>query len=330
VLGIWQDVLGLDVIGVDENFFDVGGRSRLGAAVFARIERDIGVRLPLATLFSAPTIATLAAAVDAAVDRQPVSWETVVGIRPGGSERPIFFVHPVGGNVLTYRELARHLDPEVPCYGLQAIGLDGVRAPLTSVEKMAERYVLDMRARQPRGPYRLCGYSFGGLVAFAMATRLRAQREDVELLALIDTNFPEGAPDLARAHAHSGVVRWLYASLFRARRHAASFRRLGPAGYVRAVAASRDDDEADADSNTRVRASNLRAAARYLPAPYDGPLTFFHAADERAPGDRRDRWKLVAPAIDVIRVAGTHADLRSEPHVQIVAQALNERLRVGP
>jgi amino acid adenylation domain-containing protein len=326
LLDIWREILGLDIIGVDENFFDSGGRSRLGAAMFARIERDFGVRLPLATLFSAPTIATLAAAIDEAAARRPVSWETVVRIRPGGRDLPIFFVHPVGGNVITYRELARHIDVDVPCFGLQAVGLDGVRTPLTSVEKMADLYVRDVRSAQPRGPYRLCGYSFGGLVAFAMAARLRAQGADVELLALIDTNFPDGAPAVARAHARSGIVRGLYASLFRARRHAASLRRLGAAGYVRAIAASREDDDVDMDSNERVRAANLRAAARYIPAAYDGPVIYFRAADDRTPGDRRASWRLVAPAIEVVNIAGTHADLRSEPQVQVVAQVLNAHL----
>jgi amino acid adenylation domain-containing protein len=323
---IWKDVLTLDTIGIDENFFDAGGRSRLGATMFARVERDFGVRLPLATLFSAPTIASLASVIDGALDRRTVSWDTVVCMRRGGSSAPVFFVHPVGGNVITYRELARHIDQDVPCFGLQAVGLDGVRAPLTSVEKMAERYVRDLRAERPRGPYRLCGYSFGGLVAFAMAARLRAQGEDVDLLALIDTNFPEGAPAQPNAHARSGVLRRFYASIFRARRHAASLRRLGAAGYVRAIAASRDEDDLDMDSNERVRAANLRAVAGYIPAAYAGLLVYFRAADDRPADDRRHCWRTVAPAIVVVDIAGTHADLRSEPQVQLVAQALNARL----
>jgi amino acid adenylation domain-containing protein len=328
LLALWKEILGAEIIGTDENFFDIGGRSRLGAALFARIERDFGIRLPLATLFQAPTVASLATAIDDALARRAVSWETVVCIRPGGSEAPVFFVHPVGGNVLVYRELARHVDPAVPCFGLQAVGLDGVRPPLTSVEQMAGRYLRDMRRSQPRGPYRLCGYSFGGLVAFAMAARLRAEGEDVDLLALVDTNFPESAPGVARAHGRSAVLRTLYASIFRARRHAASLRRLGAARYVRAIAA-RDEDDGDRDSNERVRAANLRAAWRYNPVPYAGSVLYFRAADDRTPGDRRDRWRLVAPAIDVIDVAGTHADLRAEPQVQIIARALNARLRLS-
>jgi amino acid adenylation domain-containing protein len=341
LLEMWRGVLGLGVIGVDDDFFDIGGRSRLGAALFARIDRELGVRLPLATLFEAPTIATLARVIDAvegkaekvedtAADslgkRTPISWNTLVAIRATGCQAPLFFVHPVGGNVLVYRELIGHIDPSVPCFGLQATGLDGVRAPLSSVEEMAERYVSEIQKHQARGPYRLCGYSFGGLVAFAMGARLRASGEAVEFLALIDTPFPDWATVDPGAQAQPAAPgNPLNPTLARARRHASSFRRLGLGGYIRAITGDRRQRGSRSEQDP-VRAANLAAAARYIPPPYDGSLIYFRAAADTPAGDRRGCWRSVAPGMVMIDVDGRHADLRYEPGVQVIAREINARL----
>jgi amino acid adenylation domain-containing protein len=327
---MWRDVLGLDDVGIDEDFFDVGGRSRLGATLFARIERELGVRLPLATLFEARTIATLARMIDDVGDgdddksgtRTPLSWDTVVAMRATGSQSPLFFVHPVGGNVLVYRDLIGHIDPSVPCFGLQAIGLDGVRLPLSSVEEMAEQYVRAIQEHQARGPYRLCGYSFGGLVAFAMAARLRASNETVELLVLIDTPFPDWAP---AGPQRTSLRNRVNPTLARARRHASSVRRLGLGGYVRAVTGDRRQRTSDSEREP-VRAANLRAAVRYIPPPYDGNVLYVRAAADAPANDRREGWRGVAPHIVIVDVNGRHADLRDEPGVQVVAREINARL----
>ena len=341
LLEMWRGVLGLDSVGVDDDFFDIGGRSRLGATLFARIDRELGVRLPLATLFEAPTIATLARVIDAvegraeavedtAADgidkRTPISWNTLVAIRATGCQAPLFFVHPVGGNVLVYRELIGHIDPSVPCFGLQAIGLDGVRAPLSSVEEMAERYVSEIQKQQARGPYRLCGYSFGGLVAYAMAARLRASGEAVELLALIDTPFPDWETFDQGAQAQPAPPgNPVNPTLARARRHASSVRRLGLGGYLRAVTADRRQ-RVSGSKQDPVRAANLAAAARYIPPPYDGSLIYFRAAADTPAGDRRACWRGVVPGMVMIDVDGRHADLRNEPGVQGIAREINARL----
>ncbi len=337
--GIWAEVLGLTDIGVDDNFFDIGGRSRLGAQVFGRIETDLGTRLPLATLFEYPTIRGLARAIERSA-RTPSVWRCLVPIRARGSRLPLFFIHPVGGNVLAYRELVSRLGQDIPCYGLQSVGLDGVTPPVTSVEAMALRYLDEVRSVQGEGPYHLCGFSFGGLVAFEMAGMLREQSEDVGLLALLDTDYPDypSGPSFARLAQSPFFRARIYPVLHRARRHARTLGRLGLGGYVRATAARRPaaSEEADIDPfwvvAERVRSANMRAAMNYVPRQYDGRIAYFRAlhAGRSATQDNRTLWRKLARDVDLIDVPGGHSDLRLEPLVGIVAHEILQRLSRDP
>src|SRR5205807_4621015 len=144
--------------------------------LFAQIEEQLGKRLPLATLFQAPTVAQLAGILK---KENAPSWSSLVSIQTLGSRLPFFCVHAVGGNVLEYYDLARHLGSDQPFYGLQSQGLDGKQAPLTRIEEMAAYYIKEIRKVQPEGPYAVGGRSFGGIVAFEMACQLHAQGQEV-------------------------------------------------------------------------------------------------------------------------------------------------------
>jgi len=335
--GMWHDILGIDDVGADDNFFDVGGRSRLGAQLFARIETELGVRLPLAVLFESPTIAALASAI--AQGGAPAAlWRCLVPIQTRGSGAPLFCIHPIGGNVLAYRDLAKRLAPRVSCYGLQAVGLDGTTPPLTSIESMASRYIDEIQTLQPHGPYHLCGFSFGGLVAFEVARQLAKRQESVGLLAMLDTAFP----DLASSRA----MNWLagssslglkaYRLIQRARRHGRSMRRMGPRGYLAAIAGGRavHSPQPAADPNVdnsvlladHVRRVNVRATIDYVPGRYDGLITYFRAYQPGAPRDRRDLWTRMARSVEFVDVEGSHSDIRVEPRVHVVAREVLKRL----
>ncbi|WP_155968552.1 alpha/beta fold hydrolase [Kamptonema formosum] len=201
---IWERVLGVRPIGVTDNFFDLGGHSLLGVRLLAQIDKIFGKNLPLATLFGAPTIERLADVI-----RQK-GWvapsRSLVAIQAGGTRKPLFCVHGLGGQVLYYYNLASYLGKEQPVYGLQSRAMDGQTEPHTKIEDMAADYIKEMRTVQPYGPYFLAGYSLGGAVAFEMARQLVRSGEKVAMLAVFDTYSPtlnREIPSFSyRAHIH--------------------------------------------------------------------------------------------------------------------------------
>lgn len=190
---IWEEVLGIQPIGVKNNFFDLGGHSLLAVRLFTQIEKKFGKSLPLATLFQAATVEQLASLISQEEGLAP--WSLLVPIQTAGDKPPLFCPQGAGGNVLCYYDLARYLGPEQPVYGLQAQGLDGKQAPYTRVEDMAADYIKQIRTVQPEGPYFLAGLSSGGRVAFEMAQQLHAQGQKVALVAMFDSYAP-GYPKL--------------------------------------------------------------------------------------------------------------------------------------
>ena len=185
---IWSEVLDVQLVGVRDNFFDLGGHSILAIRLMAQIQQQFGKSLPLATLLGGATIEDLATILRNHSDSSV--WSPLVAIQQGGSKRPFFCVPGGGGNVIYFYDLARHLGPDQPFYGLQALGLDGESKPHTKVEDMAFYYIEAIQTVQPQGPYLLGGHSFGCQVAFEMANQLRHQGHEVALLAILDTYAP--------------------------------------------------------------------------------------------------------------------------------------------
>ncbi len=192
MLDLWERVLTVKPIELDDDFFDIGGHSLLAVELFARIEREIGPRLPLATIFEAPTPAEMAAVVRREGWEAP--WQSLVALKSSGSRMPFFAVAAGDGNTVGYGALARHLSSDQRFYGLQPRGLDGRAALRTSVPGLARHYLHAVREVQPHGPYLLGGRCFGGLVAFEMARMLEARGEPVALLLVLDSIGPSWEP----------------------------------------------------------------------------------------------------------------------------------------
>ncbi|HEY3861976.1 MAG TPA: amino acid adenylation domain-containing protein [Verrucomicrobiae bacterium] len=188
---IWESVLGIEPIGIEDHFFELGGHSLMAVRLAARIEKAFGHKLPLAAIFTAPTIEKLAVVIrDEMRGDSATAGTSVVELQPKGSQPPLFLVHGAGGGMFWgYVNLARRLGQDQPVYGFSSRGLDG-RAEFETIEEMAAQYVRDLRAIQPCGPYHLGGYCFGGNVAFEMARQLEAQGEKVALLALLNCAAP--------------------------------------------------------------------------------------------------------------------------------------------
>jgi thioesterase domain-containing protein len=272
----------------------------------AQVERALGRRLPVATLFRAPTVEGLAAQLRAGA----LPWSPLVPIRPAGAGTPLFCVHPIGGTVFCYRELAGALGPGRPLYGLQAQGLDGVAVPLEHVEDMASNYLRAVRGVQGRGPYLLAGWSFGGLVAFEMARQLEEDGEAVALLALIDSRAPGDATyrEATPADFELELAR-------QARPDAAGFPAASP--------------PVDRSALERVFAANGRAGHRYRPSGYTRPVLLLSAADTgpRPAGALVAGWRrLLGDGLEAVPVPGSHHTLLQAPHVHSLGALLEGRL----
>ncbi|MEV0275791.1 amino acid adenylation domain-containing protein [Streptomyces sp. NPDC050610] len=185
---LFAEALALPRVGVDDSFFDLGGNSLLAARLVARVRDTLGARLAIGALFQAPTPAALAARLHEAGDAEQ-ALDVVLPLRERGGRPPLFVVHPAGGISWCYSGLLAHLGPDQPVYGLQARGLTpgtAVERLPSTMDEMAEDYLARIREVRPHGPYRLLGWSVGGVIAHTVAVRLQEEGEEVELLAMLD------------------------------------------------------------------------------------------------------------------------------------------------
>jgi amino acid adenylation domain-containing protein/non-ribosomal peptide synthase protein (TIGR01720 family) len=358
LLAIWEDLLGVRSIDVRDDFFEIGGHSLLAVRLLARIGRDLGRQVPLATLFAAPTVERLAERLEARDEAGAWSPLVLLWPQPGpsapplrGTRPPLFCVHPIGGGVTAYRRLAAGLAGDQPVYGLQAPA-PGTPAPADAggapppaapspalISEMGAAYVREVRKVWPQGPYLLAGWSFGGLVAFEMAHQLQQAGAPVALLALIDTAAPLGlarAPELddaviaaalAREEARQQGRSWgLDAAALAA---VPAVERLGRV-LAELHASGIVGPEIDLAAFGRWLAGyKQRATAQmlYQARPYDGRITLLRAA-ERDPGELDGtpaelRSRLAAEDLGWSAATGQAIEVRRVPghHATMLAAA---------
>jgi amino acid adenylation domain-containing protein len=301
VLRLFEELLDVRSVGIDDGFFQRGGHSLLAVELMMRIEKQFGRRLPLAAIFQGDTVADLAAKL-----REPALAQSspLILLERGGQHTPFFFVHPVGGTILQYRALARRLGIQRPFYALQSPALEGnPLSPDISIEALARSYLGAVRTAVPKGPYLLGGWSFGGLVAFEMARALRHTGEEVALLALLDSHARNDTHDDADVLAT--LAAW----------------ELGdgqswPQEHFAKV--------------ERIVYAHLRAASRWTPKPYDGRVMLFAAHQSGVVRDATLGWGPLMPRLSVIDVEADHFSLLREPAIDEVAEKLRAALVGGP
>jgi len=337
---IWQEVLGLECIGLDQNYFDLGGDSSLAVRMFAQIEKVFKIKLPLATLYDAPTIEELARVLQS--NSTASGWSPLVAIQPYGSRPPFFCFHGAGGNVLAYRSLSKHMGSDQPFYGLQSQGLDGSCSPLTRIEDMAALYTNEMRKVQPYGPYFLGGYCGGGTIAFEVAQQLRADGEPVALLALFDTMNWSKIPVNVWSKATYSAQQLVF--------HLASFLSLDLKGKSeffqekmevlrsripvwQGMWLAKLNHHADETTSTslvlgRIWQTNDRACWSYIPKPYPGKITDFRPVKQyrifSKPGLKWDQ--LAQEGQEVVVLPVYPAGMLVEPFVERLAVALRKSI----
>ncbi len=340
---IWEDLLSVRPIGVRDDFFALGGHSLLAPRLMSRLRARFGRELPISLLFQAPTIEDLAGVLRR--ERGPERRQVLVEVQPGGGRRPLFCVHPVGGEVLCYGDLARSLGPDQPLYGLQSPQLD--EASPQSVEAMAACYLAALRAAQPAGPYALAGWSMGGVVAFEMARQLAAAGERAELLAMIDVPAPLAAAaddlDLPAQISHFARDLWGLGGRREAIDLAArdDLRRLGAEDLLRQVfgearAAALVPPDLDFATMRRLFetfAANLRALRRYQGVPYAGSALLVRATESpaRDGADASLGWTaLVGGGVRLAFVAADHFTIVRRPAAEELAVLLRPYLTQPP
>ncbi len=328
---IWEENLGLHQIGVDEDFFALGGRSLVAVRMFTEIENRLDKRLSPTVLLEHPTIEQLAKVIQAGEASQ--YWQSLVPIQPNGSRIPLFCVHAGGGHVLYLRDLANHLGPDQPVYGLQPIGLDGKREPLTSVEDMASHYVEELRSLQPRGPYQLAGHCIGATISFEMAQQLRERGEQVSLLAVVDAGSPPFEEGVPVHFVRSKLGRMVQYALNREWRYIREGLGVNLQHFVQGLRWRWGFHAGKLESQNSVVLSKIQQACQrarnaYVAKPYPGPLTLIHGtmrSEEEFLG-----WSVVASEISRYEVPIAHRDVSVEPGVQLVAKTLSGLLSSKP
>jgi len=350
---IWEQILGVHPIGVTDNFVDLGGHSLLAVSLMARVRKVTGRQLPLSALFEGGTIERLATILRREVSS--MSWSCLVELQASGSQPPLFFVHPGGGNVLCYLDLSRSLGADQPFYAFQTPGLYGERTLHTRIEDLAANYVGALTAIQPEGPYIIGGWSLGGVVAYEMAQQLTSQGRPVSHLLLLDSSAwtsGKGRVDVEEDQIMKDDAALLMSLLYErmpiSREELEPFKGDERIDYIlkRAVGMNLlppDVETAQARSFLNVYRTNERAMRKYVPQTYHGSATLFKTARETptppSNGSARDEeiakmlrdstigWgALVTGGVRVIDVPGQHSTMLSEPYVKTLAQLISSTL----
>ncbi len=350
---IWRELLGVDEVARDDDFFALGGHSLAAVRLFARIRKQWNVDLPLATLFQGSTLAGLSAIVAEAgkldtsmpgaqapaasappsnVIQLPRAWSPLVPICRGAPDRrPLFCVHGAGGNVLNFKVISDRLGPQQPFYGLQAQGVDGRLPPLKTVEEMAAQYVEAIRTVDPVGPYRLAGYSAGGVIAYEMAQQLRADGAQVESIMMIDTLEPTAAnrkvPLLEKIWLKRHWTLEFALDWPNRRRRGREMQR----NYQLALEKlARGEPLPPELVDFHLFRNFTDAQAQYRPQPYEGEVVLFKAELAETiylyAGPTLGWDRFVAPPIRVTEIGGSHFSMMAEPGVSELIEAFRREL----
>ncbi|KAI1294090.1 hypothetical protein EDD11_008218 [Mortierella claussenii] len=304
---IWGNLLKIDRVGRHDNFFDLGGHSLLAVKMIKEAKSILGSELSLQALFKTPTIAELTPYLKKQEDKKDSSFNVLFPLKPQGNRLPLFCVHPAGGLCWSYSRLAKHFHPEQPIYGLQARGFDGTEARASSIQEMAQDYVSQIRSIQPRGPYHLLGWSFGGNVAQCVAVQLQKLGEKVAFLALMDSTLDYEA---ISADIEADIEKVFFTE----------------------YALSAGDGGSEEDGKllwAKVQGAirhNLSIAKSHATQVYSGDLIYFSATKTKPFIDPMSWVPYTLGRVGVHNVECKHIAMDQPDHIAIVGRVLGKRL----
>jgi thioesterase domain-containing protein len=333
---VWEEILDQPNIGIGDNFFELGGNSLVAARLHSELKRKFGYVLDLSTLIVAPTIKQLAEKLAIAPS---MTESSLVALQPSGTKRPLFCVHTADGHVLMYRHLAACMPADQPVYALRAPDFGGNYREV-NLRGLARKYLDDIRAVQPAGPYQLCGLSFGGLLAYEMATQLIETGEQVSIVALFDTGNPAYYRNLSFLKALQ------FRTTYLGDRFLKYSRNIGRGDFSQAF------NDISRFISGRVKQLTWRVVRRFFarsnrtvpsqlwdgftmfvtlgreftPKALTAKLVLFRAAGRTAEygNDKTLGWQLVAKGgMEVLEIPGGHASIMIKPNVYCLVERLN-------
>jgi fengycin family lipopeptide synthetase D len=313
---VWKEVLNISKIGIDDNFFEIGGHSLKAIKLMHRVKNEFSKDIPVHALFEYTTVRSMAGLITN--NTKSKDWTHVVGIRTSDSFKKVFCIHPAPGTVICYYELAKYISGDWCVYALQSKGLEKGQKSYESVQEMARAYIKEIKEVQQKGPYVLIGWSVGGQIAYEIARQLNCLGDEVELLAMLDTD-----PVFLRNNCIlSFMSLFIYSAAAMITHSKIVCKNLNITSYGLKTLYRR----------FRMWISLTLAVIRYIPEPYkgNGKVVLFQTEEGRKIEEKlKDKSRSVGSLIGGLRIVpinGGHLAMLSEPNVRHLGAELNEYL----
>ncbi|HTE28642.1 condensation domain-containing protein [Flavitalea sp.] len=324
LVGIWESMLNLQPIGVNEDFFDLGGTSIIAIRLFTEIEKRFQKKLQPISLLNHRTVEALSKFI--AEENKEAKFSSLVPLRASGSKRPVFCLHAGGGHVFFYKDLAKHLGSDQPVYALQRLGVDDITQAAQDIESTASYYLGEIRKVQPRGPYSLLAYCFSISICWEMVRQLQEAGDSTSIIAMIDSSPPLQVKKRTNTDRLNGIITRAKALDF-------SFIKTIWKGRVKQPIRERwislVSDKQAIQLQKKLKTLTLIGAA-YIWKPLPVKITLIRSApflsNERK-NEKFSKWNdLALNGVDTYVVDGHHRNLFNEPEVQQLAVQLRECL----
>ena len=320
MLSAWRTCLRVRRVSLTDHFLDLGGSSLKAIRLLSQIQHQFGVALPVSIFTTNPTPIGLLKMLDESADLAP-SFESLVPVKPSGSNMPFFCVHAAHGDILGFNRLASHFGEAQPFYGIQARGLDGGAPWPESIEEMAAHYISEIKRVAPQGPYALGGRCYGSLVALEMAQALLREGQEVPVLIVLDTLNAFGA-------TRSGF--WRHQAQLSLRDIAMWAHRVIGHNAQRWVTRLRARTNEYYRKLETLRQHHLAIRRKYTAKSYLGKIIYLDCQQERRHPEELKAWQQIAQqGVEVVSIPGGHNTMLKEPHVIEVARIVQAKISGG-
>ncbi len=334
LIDIWSEILDTKAIGVEDDFFHLGGHSIKVLELIGNIKKRLDYDVPITAIFQYRTIRALSNYLNS--NKEIDASRIVIPLKVSTStEKPLFLIHPGGGGVACYLSLVKNIKKDIPIYGLQSVGYDQDVEPLTCIKQMVQRYVKEIKKVQATGPYRIAGWSMGGTIAFEIAKLLRKEHKEVSFIGLLDahpfeqTTQSRNYEDPLIVWANSlGIEREAFIGKTETERLELILDVTKEKGIL-----PKNAKTGEVKRIINVMACNKLASDNYVfTESIDKGLAVFHCLEKAPKSDRgivnpQDWSKRTTKKITAVDIPGDHDNIMNSPHVEVLAKRMETVLK---